>query len=382
MRGDSKLRDAFLQQAEACGRLGSPFMARLMRLLAARLRPGAPVADRLFAWPGDVSPRGAALPLRLAGALHALVLEGADEGLARAYPSASRPHGDGKPLCGGCGPARAHSAHLRGGNHSLSGGGGEDESLWQAVAAALRTHEARLLRWLDSPPQTNEVRRSAVLLAAAAWLRERFDMPLRVSEIGASAGLNMHFDRFLLDLGRRRLGTPASPVRLTPEWRGGLPPDRPIEVAERAGVDLNPLNPADPADRLRLLAYIWPDQPERLTLTRAAIALADTRPARGDAAPWLAERLASSRPRRNTLHLVYHTIVWQYLAPETQAACEAALARAGADATPAAPLAHLAMASDDDPETARITLDLWPSPAPRQTLGRADFHGRFVDWRG
>ncbi|MEM7489864.1 MAG: DUF2332 family protein, partial [Pseudomonadota bacterium] len=72
-----KLTDAFTYQARACASLDSPFMARLMTLLAERLHPDhGPVAAALFAWPGDVTPSGASLPLRLAGGLHALRLEG------------------------------------------------------------------------------------------------------------------------------------------------------------------------------------------------------------------------------------------------------------------------------------------------------------------
>ena len=68
------LRAAFLGQAESCKTLGSPFMARLCRLLAARLALGLAVTDRLFAWPCNLGPGGASIPLRLAGALHAVRL--------------------------------------------------------------------------------------------------------------------------------------------------------------------------------------------------------------------------------------------------------------------------------------------------------------------
>jgi len=68
------VRAAFAGQARACARLGSPFMHRLMNLAAERLRRTTPVACRVLDWPGDVSANGASVPLRLAAALHALVL--------------------------------------------------------------------------------------------------------------------------------------------------------------------------------------------------------------------------------------------------------------------------------------------------------------------
>ena len=80
-----RLREALRFQAEACADLGSPFMARLCTLLAEHLEPGTPLTDRLFGWQGDLGPRGDSVPLRLAGALHALKLQG-HTGLAQAYP--------------------------------------------------------------------------------------------------------------------------------------------------------------------------------------------------------------------------------------------------------------------------------------------------------
>jgi hypothetical protein len=339
------LRDAFRTQSRACVGLGSPFMGRLMALCAERLVPGTGVADRVLTWPGDVGPSADSVPLRLAGALHGLVRDGADAGLTAVYPPAEAP----------------------------------DDALWAAVEAALTRHEARLLRWLDSPPQTNEVRRSGALLAAAAWIAGRHPLPFVLSELGASAGLNLSFDRFALDAGGVRLGTADSPVRLAPEWRGAPPEPHPVRVTERAGVDLNPLDPQAPGDRLRLLAYLWPDQPERLRLTEAAIALAGTRPDRGDAAEWLEARLATPRPGR--VHMVYHTIAWQYFPPATQARCRAALAAAGARATAQAPLAHVGLEADDTTGSAALSATLWPGGETRD-LARVDFHGRWIAWAG
>jgi hypothetical protein len=340
----SPVRDAFRDQARACGALGSPFMARLMALCADRLAKGT-VAQRVLEWDGEVGPSGDSVPLRLAGALHALVRDGTDPRLAAAYPPADAP----------------------------------DVALWEAVEAALTRHETRLLAWLDSPPQTNEVRRSAALLAAAAWLAERHPLPFVLSELGASGGLNLSFDRFALEAGGITLGTAGSGVRLAPGWRGAAPSPRPIRVVERGGVDLNPLDPADPAARLRLLAYLWPDQPDRLRLTEAAIALAETRPVRGDAADWLARRLA--RPRPGRVHMVYHTVAWQYFGQTTQASCRAALDAAGAAATDDAPLAHVAMEGDAIPGSAALTVTLWPGGETR-TVARVDFHGRWIEWFG
>ena len=327
------LRDAFERQAEACENLGSPFMGRLMGLCADHLAAGTDISDRLLTWPGDVSSNGHSVPLRLAGALHALVLQG--HALAAVYPPNTVP----------------------------------DDTLWQAVQTAFTTDTAHLMSWLDSPPQTNEVRRSAALLIAASSLSAQHNLPFVLSELGASAGLNLNFDRY----GLGDYGDPASSVQLTPRLQGLLPPNAPIRVRARAGVDLNPLDPA--RDRKRLLAYLWPDQPERLALTRAALDLVPPKPDQGDAGAWLQDRL--QHRFEGALHLVFHTIAWQYFPPQTQAACAKALAEAGAKATPTAPLAHLSMEADAQPNGAVLALTTWPG-GKTKILGRVDFHGRWL----
>ncbi len=338
---------ALCEQAGHNEALGSPFTARLLRLLAARLSPGTPLTDRLFAWPGDIGPAGASLPLRLLGGLHALVLSGAAPALAAAFPPNEPP---------------------------------DDAALWAAIDGALSDHAAFLDRWLDSPPQTNEVRRAAALIAAGHWLTDRFALPLALSELGASAGLNLNWDSYALAIHGQHYGPPDPAFSLAPDWSGPLPPLARPQIAERRGVDLNPLDPTRPEDALRLTAYLWADQPERLARMRAALALPPAPVDRSDAAPWLARRLATPRPGR--LHLVYHTIAWQYFPPATQRACAAALAEAGARASDAAPLAHLSMEADGGKAGpgAALTLRLWPG-GQEIALGRVDFHGRWLDWQ-
>ncbi|MCU0904716.1 MAG: DUF2332 family protein [Tabrizicola sp.] len=331
------VRQAFRQQAKACATLGSPLMERLMSGLADRLAPGDPVADRVLGWQGDPSSKADSVPLRLAGGLHALILTDKALALTTAYSS------------------------------------GDDPT--EAALAAIRQHPAFLLDWLSSPPQTNEVRRSAILIAAAHWLTAHFRLPLVLSELGASAGLNLLWDHYALRIGDQTVG-PASPtLTLSPDWTGRLPPHSAPTILDRKGVDLNPLDPV--TDRLRLLAYIWPDQPDRIARTRAALDLAaQARPRvdRADAADWLETRLAT--PTTGTLHLVFHTVAWQYFPPETQSRALAAMQAAGNKG----PFARLAMEADGQTPGAALTLTLWPG-GETFPLGRADFHGRWVDWQ-
>lgn len=130
-----------------------------------------------------------------------------------------------------------------------------------------------------------------------------------------------------------------------------------------------------------MLAYIWPDQPERLARSAAALdhASANAVPiAKGDAADWVEVRLAEE-PSPGTVRVLMHSITWQYLAPDRQRRIAGAMVAAGARTSDESPLAWLRLEPDGPAKTAAVQLTLWPGGVPR-LLGRGDYHGRFVDW--
>lgn len=314
-------------------------MGRLMTLFANRLTPeSGAVAARLFGWAGDPSSRRGSLPLRLASGFHALALSG-HAGLSAVYPPQDAP----------------------------------DDALWSAIETALISEETFLLDWVESPPQTNEVRRAAIFRAAGQWLAARHGLPLELCELGASAGLNLHWDRYALDVAGIRFGPPDAVLTVTPDWTGPPPPMAEPSVAARRGVDLNPLDPV--ADRLRLLAYLWPDQPHRLDLTEAALCLPPAPVDQGCAADWLDTLPAQTD---GTCRLIQHSVAWQYFPSDVQTRAAATIARLGAAATETKPLAHLAMEAADG-RGAAVTLTTWPGGTVH-AAGRADFHGRWVAW--
>ncbi len=340
------LLQAFQDQAVSCEKMGSPFMGTLLRGLAEIWQPDTALGKAMAAYSGDIGPVGHSLPLRIAGGLHALVLSGQDRDLAGVYPP--------------------YSADRR--------------VLLQTVSEALRAHEGFMLDWTQSPPQTNEVRRSAALIAGAQVALSYFPRPIVLSELGASGGLNLMWDHYALDIDGVRFGASAPALCLSPEWSGPTPPKAEITIGERAGVDLNPLDPKKPQDLLRLKAYLWPDQPHRLALTQAAASVLDTSVAQGDAIAWLEQRLA--QPKQGHLHLIQNTVAWQYFPKAAQARGEALLDAAGARATVETPLAWLSMENDGDATGgvgAALTLRLWPGNHVL-SLGRVDFHGRWVNW--
>ncbi len=161
----------FAQQAKSCDDLGSPFTARLCRLLPGMLDVTTATGRRVLDWPGD--PLADALALRLCGGLHALVLAKADAELSAAYPPNDV----------------------------------DDEALGKALAGAIRRNDPFLAAFLDSPPQTNEMARAGMLLPGFLLIARETGLPLALTEIGSSAGLNLFFDRFDYRLCGAQLGT-------------------------------------------------------------------------------------------------------------------------------------------------------------------------------
>lgn len=334
-----------------CRTLDAPFTGGLLGVVRHNIASDGALAALVVPWAGR--PLADALPIRLAGAFHALVRGGRAPDLAAFYP-----------------PSPPPSIALK-------------TREWDArvVEAATRDHRDDIAAFIAHPPQTNEVGRSAILMPGYAEVGRATGLPLRVLELGASAGLNLNWNRYAYRLGSLAVGAPDAALTLAPEWRGPLPPDvRLPEVVECRGCDRSPIDLARPGAVERLVAYVWPDHPERVRRLEAAIAIARTAPPAidaEDAGAWLDERLA--RPIDGVATVVAHTIVWQYFAKPTAERARRAIEQAGAAATAASPLAWLAFEQrrTDAPPDVRLTL--WPG-GERRTLARAHPHGAWVEW--
>jgi len=340
---DARIRASFAEQGRWCGRLGSPFTALLCATLAEALDRTAPVGARVLDWPGDPAPAADALALRLCGGLHGLVLGGSAPDLAALYPPAPLP---------------------------------EAAALRRALAPVLASDT--LLPWLASAPQTNEVGRSAVLMAGLHVVAARFAQPILLYELGASAGLNLQLDRYGFDLGGLRAGESGSPVCLAPLWTGPPPPAAEVRIAGRRGCDLNPLDPRRDADKL--LAYLWPDQQARLASARSALAIAAADPPpvdAGDAADWIEAQIRPASPHGVT-RAVVHSVAFQYFPAPAQARIVRHLARIGAAADRDAPLAWLRF--EKRPEDERFSLRLRTWPGTEELLAWAHPHATTVEW--
>ncbi|RNJ62625.1 MAG: DUF2332 domain-containing protein [Porphyrobacter sp. IPPAS B-1204] len=339
-------------QASHAEENGAPATARVIRALAGVRASDTATGRRIANWPGLTLKD--AMPLRIAGGFHHLVLTGADQRLAEVYA-----------------------------------GRITDQTAVDALVLDLtRQFDARLLPWLDGPPQTNEAGRSASVMAGLLWLAQRVrPAQFELFELGASAGVNTMIDRYFFRLGDTEVGPAGSPMRIVPEWRGASPPAPPagFGITSVKGCDIAPISLADPDAALRLKAYVWPDAGERMARIDAAIALAGEQPpdlVAADAGDFAAAMLARP-PQSGTARVMFHSIMWQYMPAATQARITAAFETKGAEATPENPLSWIAL--ETDPATFRheLRVRLWDGAGhhgEEHLLSHAHPHGAWVEW--
>jgi hypothetical protein len=346
------LRQARLirDQALACQELGSPLYAHLLDRLADDVLAGGPGAAVLAGHERD--PGGAAVPLRLMGGVHRLVLEGAAPDLARFYPSV--------------------------------GGQGDPEDAWPALRRVLAEHRDALRAGMDQPPQTNEVGRAGALIGGLLHVVAWTPGPLVLFELGASAGLNLRADHFRITLdGGKGIGPVSSPVVLDDPWRGPMPPlSGALHVVERAGCDVSPLDPTTEEGRLRLTSYAWPDQLARLARLRGALDLAMQVPVAVHRMP-VVEFVRRVQLVPGTTTVLWHSVVWQYLSPDERTAVERAVDDLAARAGERGRLAHLQLEPQRRMPGAEreflVRLRTWPGGQDR-ILGVAHPHGIPTVW--
>ncbi|MGD9483218.1 DUF2332 domain-containing protein [Streptomyces sp. TRM70308] len=310
--------DMIAHQGEACAELGSPLYAELFARAAEDVRAGGPCAEAIAGHEDAAGPQ--ALALRLAGGVHALALSGRAPALARFYPSAG----------GAFSPAVAEAA-------------------WAAFRDTVAAELPRVRDWLTRPPQTNEVGRANLLLAGLLWAADRVPLPVRLFEIGASAGLNLRADHFRCVGEGYAWGAPDAEVVLDGAWRGAPPDWLPraaarhpeLAVVARRGCDPDPVDPCAPGGALALRAYVWPDQADRHTRLAGALRLARAVPAEVTATG-AAAFLRGVELRAGTLTVVWHSVMRQYVPGAEWDAVRRELDRLAAGSGPDRGFAHLA----------------------------------------
>jgi hypothetical protein len=329
-------------QGHYCGTHHSPMYAAFCEFLARDVEAHGMTADLLDPWTRPGAPVGRDVPaLRLLGGVHRIVLSGRAPELGSFYPSV--------------------------------GGTSDPRDAWPVLRAALVDHAPELRRSIEHPPQTNEVGRAVPLLGGlrhvSAWTG---GMPVRLVEIGASAGLNLRADH--LPIGPGQLIDAELPLSDAPVY----------EIVARIGGDVAPVDITSEAGRTTLMSYIWPDDTVRLERLRAAVAIAREVPV--DLRRLSAADLVESvRLESGTVLVLWHSVMWQYVREDERERVMTALAALGSQARDDARLAHLFL---EPPVPGRpgsrelaheIRLTTWPG-ADNWLLGAAPAHGIPVHW--
>jgi len=336
-------------QAEHAAKGGAPGTARVIRAMLKLLDGHTATGMRMANWQGLVVKD--AMPLRIAGGLHNLVLTGTDQRLADVYSG------------------------------RLTDQGAIDALVCELVGK----YDARLLPWLDGPPQTNEAGRSASLMAGLLWLGQCVPAKFEMLELGASAGINTMMERYHFNLGGVQVGPEQSPMQIEPDWRGSPPPQGQPDIVSIRGCDIAPVDLTDPASALRLKSYVWPEAGFRMGRIDAAVQLAGERVpdvVRADAASFVTDALRA-RQAEGVTRVLFHSIVWQYIPEDQQRIVEQKLASAAEKATPRKPLAWLMLETNRETFQHELTVRFWDSSAQSgeaQLLATAHPHGAWVEW--
>jgi len=348
MPEDPLLRSVAIQLS-ACREIGAPFYAGLLErahedpddavpfwAMMATRQEGNPIAD--------------ALPLRLLGAAHDLVLAGAAPELAAHYPGTDR--------------------------------AGDVTKAWTVLNATIESEWDFFASRLGDGLQTNEVRRCTALVAGFFEIHHRSGgLPMHLREIGASAGLNLCWDRHRYEFGDTHWGDPHAPLTLQTKWSG--PPARPasLEILSRRGCDIAPIDLREEANRRRLRSFVWPEHPERMALLSRAIDVAAAQPIE------LVKQRAGDfvdafldEPAPGAVRVLYHSVMWVYVPEAERKHIAKAMNDAGARATPDAPLAWLRMEHATE-NRAALQLNYWPGGEQKpEVLAHCHYHGLGIEW--
>jgi hypothetical protein len=287
------LEEALRTQADYCLALGSTLSHDiLVDLIELGARGGALadlLADHATVRAGDL------IGLRLLAAAHRLALARKAPALAVHYPTV-----------GGRAPTDQPGR----------------SALRTALVEAFLAHPEVVRESLAHVPQTNETGRALPLRGALGRVAAAHGQPIRLHELAASAGLNLRADA---------MPWAHAPITL------------PMQIVERAGCDLHPLDVDRPEDRLALASYVWGDDLARFERLRTSFVLAHRIPATISAmsAGAYLSALAHSDPTPGRTLVIWHSATWFYLDRAARSEIRSAVRRIAHRASPSTPVVHV-----------------------------------------
>ena len=350
--GTEHLLHTLRAQGQFCTASGSPMYGELFELVAANVEARGVFATILSGHEDD--PSRHAVPLRLLGGLHRLVLDGRAPQLRRWYPS--------------------------------TGGVWDADAAWPEILHTADGHGDSLRAALEQPPQTNEVGRSAALIGGLLRINRGFDLPIRLFEIGSSAGLNMRADHYRYRYPGGQWGPVESPVTIDDAWHGALPPRGGVRIVERNGYDIAPIDVTGADGEMTVLSYVWPDQDARLDRLRGAIAVARNVPAQLHRQT-AADAVTGLTVADGALTVLWHSITWQYLSAEERDGVRDGVQALAGQADAGSPFANLTLEPARPVPQGRgtpikflVRARSWPG-GEHAVLGECHPHGPPVNWQ-
>jgi len=270
---------------------------------------------------------------------------------------------------------------------AVSGRAVPNEPAFPALRAFCLAHAQELQPGLrHGRTQTSVVHRCTTLLPAIGTLPRvsAAGGAVALLEVGPAAGLNLRLDhyryRYEGNGARYHWGDPGSTPALSCAIRGNTPPTLPakLQVVDRRGLELSPLDLTNPRDIRWIRALVWPEHTERTRLMSEALEVASRVPAaieEGDATRDIeqaVQRMPTASPR-----VVFATHAVYQMSEDGRRDMMSGLEKASRTA----PIDLVVVDSNLRGES-RIDWVAFTDGARqnRVALGHADSHGRWIEW--
>ncbi|WP_017608813.1 DUF2332 domain-containing protein [Nocardiopsis xinjiangensis] len=335
-------------QRDLCRKNGAPTYVALINELIERLGADDTVTDLLTS--DGQNPVQSALCLRLFGAVNRIAMDGSEDWITRYYPT--------------------------------MGGEADPDRVVPAFFDFLLANVDSVREQMRVAVQTNEVGRAAPLSAAVNYVAHATGRPLRLLEVGSSAGLNLLLDHYRVEGPHGPWGPADSALRLEGHFTSGEPQAAVPEVVERRGCDLNPIDVHAPGTPNLLRSFVWPEHVERARRLEAALTVARSAPPltldAADACSWVAEHVDDPEPGRTTV--LFHSIVLPYFDPDERDRFSKLVRSRGEQTDEDRPLAWISLEpSEEDSSVVNLICEIWPM-GRKVLLARTTPHGTQVHW--
>jgi hypothetical protein len=151
-----------------------------------------------------------------------------------------------------------------------------------------------------------------------------------------------------------------------------------INIMDRRGCDLSPVDTSSDSGRITLLSYIWADQMDRIRRLESAIEIALAVPCiieKMHGAEWLEAHLKNSVAGAATV--VFQSVVWPYISESEKQRIITIIEEAGKRASEEAPIAWLRMEAINN--TFETRLRIYPG-FNEQIIATSHAHSPSVQW--